>query len=132
MLLAVVPPFFPHFFTSFLHPILQPISSPISPIICSSPISFLHFISSSTHFFIWCTDPNASEVANLESGLRLSPLSGVFWIRYASLLIGSFFRFALLLLLLLLLLFVCINCAFLHLQVSALGHYHHWLLSVDF
>ncbi len=91
MLLAVVPPFFPHFFTSFLHPILQPIPSPISPIICSSPISFLHFISSSTHFFIWCTDPNASEVANLEAGLRLSPLSGVFWIRYASLLIGSSF-----------------------------------------
>jgi hypothetical protein len=45
------------------------------------------------------------------------------------LLIGSFFRFALLLLLLL---FVCINCAILHLQVSGLGHYQHWLFSVDF
>jgi hypothetical protein len=43
------------------------------------------------------------------------------------LLTGSFFRFALLLLLL-----VCINCAILHLQVSGLGQYHHWLFSVDF
>ncbi len=127
------PPFVP----PFLHFISSPNSSTHFFTHFSNHLFFTHFFSSlhfffSTHFFIWCTDPNASEVANLEAGLRLS-LSGVFRIRYASLLIGSFFRFALLLLLLLLLLlFVCINCAILHLQVSGLGHYHHWLFSVDF
>ncbi len=119
---------------SFLHFISSPNSSTHffthfpNHLFFTNFFSSLHFFSS-THFFIWCTDPNASEVANLEAGLRLS-LSGVFWIRYASLLIGSFFRFALLLLLRLL--FVYITCAILHLQVSGLGHYHHWLFSVDF
>jgi hypothetical protein len=62
-------------------------------------VNILQPISSSTHFFICCIDLDASEVANLQAGLRLCLSLGFWGSGNAYLLIEGSFRCALFLLL---------------------------------